>query len=93
MAALGKIPYVCADCGSRATRLEWTGQRWKIAVFHFRTCPVLRSQWSADAADNYLNGALREHGYASADYCDDCLIIGHSRPTAAGQPHRIAREE
>lgn len=71
MAALGKIPYVCADCGSRATRLEWTGQRWKIAVFHFRTCPVLRSQWSADAADNYLNGALREHGYASADYCDD----------------------
>jgi hypothetical protein len=41
-----------------------------VALDHLRECPVLRTPWSARAADDYIRAVLIMGGMTLAEYCD-----------------------
>jgi hypothetical protein len=64
--------FLCWDCRTAAFGIEWDpyNERHMVALDHLRECPVLRTPWSARAADDYIRAVLIMGGMTLAEYCD-----------------------
>jgi len=71
--------HFCADCGTIAGRLvlDPAERKFRFIVVHLHGCPVLRSERSRLACDDFMREHLARHKHFVADYWDD--LIGQHR--------------
>lgn len=72
--ALAQLPHLCADCHTRASRVEWNGDRYIVVINHFRVCPCQYSARSREACADYVRRGLQSLGRPTADYNDDLVM-------------------
>jgi hypothetical protein len=70
---LSQEPFLCWDCRTARFRVEYDGERYVVALYHLKECPVHRSSWSSRAADDYIRALLIMGGMTLADYLDPAL--------------------
>ena len=66
------LEFLCPDCGSTDFRVEWNSshRRYRLAILHDVTCPVLLSSRLKRSVDDYLRDALIAGGHHLACYGD-----------------------
>ena len=76
---LSLMTVVCPDCATASYRVTWDGTaaRWRVVVFHLRSCVCLRHAPSRRACDRWLTDQLTAAGLYVADYCD--IVTGLHR--------------
>lgn len=70
--AINAMAFLCPDCGSRDAKVEWNAshRRYRIAVYHDVTCPVLDNRPLKESVDRYVRDALVAAGHFLSDYND-----------------------
>lgn len=77
--ALSLMTCVCPDCCTAGYRVHWDGtaDRWRVIVFHLKSCVVIRHAPSRRACDRWLTDQLQAAGVYVADYLD--VVVGEHR--------------